>query len=153
MMSMNFAENIAAAMVEIRRPAWQAAGCRKMLLDYAREAPTVPLAEIGAAALIYAQTPTIQVPSLDVFRAGPWWRNSVAHERTIRPADAPRCQVDGHAYSLLPCRLCASEAKAHPDEEQKPATHHTDPEHLAIYERGARRARAAIKVPTNGEVR
>ena len=150
MMSMNFAENIAAAMVEIRRPAWQAAGCRKMLLDYAREAPTVPLGEIGAAALIYAQTPTIQAPSLAVFRAGPWWRNSIAHERTQRPSEQPRC--DDHGL-FLPCRSCAAESKAHPDEEQKPATHHTDPEHLAIYERGARRARAAIKVPTNGEVR
>lgn len=119
MMSINFAEAIAHAMTEIRRGSWQVPGCKRMLLDYAHEAPVVPLGEIGAAALIFASTPSVQVPSLELFRAGQHWRNSPEHERTLRPADQPRCDVDGHEHALLPCRLCASEAKAHPDDEPK----------------------------------
>ena len=109
MMSMNFAENIAQAMTEIHR-GWQVPGCRRMLMDYAHEAQAVPLAEIGAAALLFAQNPAVQVPSIELFRSGPHWRNSLEHERTLRPADRPRCTF--HAPEPLPCRWCESERKA-----------------------------------------
>ena len=109
MMSLNFADHIAQAMTEVRRN-WQVPGCRRMLIDYAHEATTVPLAEIGAAALLFAQNPAVQVPSLELFRAGPHWRNSVEHERTLRPADRPRCTI--HAPETLPCRWCEAERKA-----------------------------------------
>lgn len=108
MMPLNFADNIAQAMTLVRRN-WQVPGCRRMLLDYAHEAQTVPLAEIGAAALLFAQNPGVQVPSLELFRAGPHWHNSPEHARTLRPADTPRCEI--HAPETLPCRWCAAEEK------------------------------------------
>lgn len=111
-----------------------------------------PVDELAIALVRLARREDLHSPKI-LAEDGPHWRDLEQAARTIRPADLKRCEIDGHERALLPCRLCASEAKAHPDEEQKPATHHTDPEHLAIYERGARRARAAIKQLANGEVR
>lgn len=111
MMPLNFADAIAEAMSEIRRGSqhpWQVPGCRRLLLDYAHEAPTVPMAEIGVAALLFA-TSRAKAPALELFRSGPHWRDLPEHARIVRPSELPRCEAH---WLFLPCASCAADAKA-----------------------------------------
>ena len=141
-MSAALAQDIADAMTLIHK-GWQVPGCKRLLLDYASEARTVPLAEVGAAALLFAQAPGITAPSLELFRSGPWWTAQMpAHARTVRPSDAPRCPKPGHtSYPASNCGACRSEQLEDP--APRPVVL-VDASQAATNTAGARRAMAAL---------
>jgi hypothetical protein len=149
MMPMNFADAIADAMSEIRRRTphpWQVPGCRRMLLDYAHEAPTVPLAEIGVAALLFAQS-RAKAPALELFRSGPHWRDLPEHARIVRPSELPRCEV--HRL-FLPCTSCAADAKADAQPVPVVTPTRTYDQH-DVNARGIASVRAALTAPRRVE--
>lgn len=105
-----------------------------------------------AVALAWVATDAKTVTPKRMDEMGPWWVATRAASSDATDTRFTRCPQPGHgSFPASNCGACRSEDIA--GEGTRTDPRHTDPEHLAIYERGARRARAAIKVPTNGEVR
>ncbi len=105
-----------------------------------------------AVALAWVATDAKTVTPKRMDEMGPWWVATRAASNDATDTRFTRCKQPGHgSFPAANCSACRSEQIA--GEGTRTDPRHTDPEHLAIYERGARRARAAIKVPTNGEVR
>ncbi|MDA8439383.1 MAG: hypothetical protein M0Z51_11075 [Propionibacterium sp.] len=138
-----------AALVHALRPEWEPAGIMTALAT-ARDRGDV--FEVAQAAIYAASVKANRTPAVIPLAGEHWTRGRALGASGTTDVRFERCDKPGHkSFPAANCSACRSEDIA--SEGTRTDPRHTDPEHLAIYERGARRARAAIKVPTNGEVR
>lgn len=144
----NSAQSRALAMlVDTLRTDWDVPGIAAAI---SRAKHRAPVDELAIALIRLTNRADLRSPALLV-EDGPHWRGLEEAAKTLRPADLARCVKDGHERALLPCRLCASEHKALPDDAPPPPGIAPDPEQADINARGARRARAALTTKTTTE--
>ena len=130
-----------AALVHALRPEWEPAGIMTALAA-ARDRGDV--FEVAQAAIHAASVKANRTPAVIPLAGEHWTRGRALGASGTTDVRFERCDKPGHtSFPAANCSACRSEDIA--GEGTRTDPRQADPEHLAIYERGARRARAAIK--------
>jgi hypothetical protein len=139
-------ERIALAM-NVIRPKWPKSSLITFLTkNHAHRA----FRDLLVAGIVVATDPRTDTPRL-LNEHGPWWLAAQAANGTYTDTRFARCPEPGHtSFPAHNCSACRAEQieGTHPG-----TTPVMDPDQQDINARGARRARAALGIPTGGDPR